>query len=400
MLCCTVEFMLGRKMQAITSIWIMVLWSLHFIVVALLTVHCAADSWEPDFFELGTINYGHLVSSQPWIRRQEEMKMLFAMEEVGFMVLTNHGISKEVMDVTWNRTRDFFDSPLSNKKAVEMTKDYIYGYSADEILSKSEAIKYFKNGSVDDSEPATLANDQKEMFAAWIGAEGTGRSDAVLWPAEPLGLRESWTSYYRECEQIAAQLLRSFASILNLTAGHFEPFISDHMSAIRALNYPPQREGVAPPEGSMRCSAHSDYGTFTLLRQDGVGGLQLDVSGHGEWVDVISDHYDFIVNLGNTMKLWTNDRFKSTRHRVVNPRSAKERQRRQSIAFFHNLNGDALIETFPSCTAEDGTSKYAPIRFIEFLNSLHHGSQTNYGDDAEGEATCSAEGQCTERGSD
>jgi len=362
----------------------------------LLVALCRVNSWEPDFFELGTINYGHLISTQPWIRQQEEMKMLYAMEEVGFMVLTNHGIPKELMDDSWNKTRDLFDSPFSNKKAVEMTKEYIYGYSADEILSKSEAIKYFQNGSVDDSEPVPVANDQKEMFAAWIGAEGTNRLDAVRWPAEPLGLKESWTSYYRECEQIAAQLLRSFASILNLTAGHFEPFISDHMSAIRALNYPPQSEGTEPPEGSMRCSAHSDYGTFTLLRQDGVGGLQLDVSGHDEWVDVISDHYDFIVNLGNTMKLWTNDRFKSTRHRVVNPRTAKERERRQSIAFFHNLNGDALIETIPSCTAEDGTSKYQPILFRDFLNSLHRGSQTNHRRHDQIEPECDAKGQCLE----
>ena len=132
---------------------------------ALFILQCSSESLEPDFFELGTINYGHLVSSQPWIRQQEEMKMLYAMEEVGFMVLTNHGIPKHVMDETWNRTRDFFDSPLENKEAVQMTKDYIYGYSADEILSKSEEIKYFKNGSVDHSDAVPLANDQKEMFA-------------------------------------------------------------------------------------------------------------------------------------------------------------------------------------------------------------------------------------------
>ena len=132
---------------------------------------------------------------------------------------------------------------------------------------------------------------------------------------------------------------------------------------------------------------------------DGVGGLQLDVSGENEWVDVISDHYDFIVNLGNTMKLWTNDRFKSTRHRVVNPRTESEARRRQSIAFFHNLNGDALIETIPSCREEDGTSKYEPILFIDFLNFLHHGSQTNY--DEEGEdikEPCVSDETCGDKG--
>ena len=128
----------------------------------------------------------------------------------------------------------------------------------------------------------------------------------------------------------------------------------------------------------MMMTAHSDYGTFTLLRQDGVGGLQLDIDGNDNWMDIISDQYDFIVNLGNTMKLWTNDRFKSTRHRVVNPRNLKEKQRRQSIAFFHNLNGNAKIETIPSCKYKNGTSKYPSIIFKDFLNYLHHGSQTNY----------------------
>ena len=191
-------------------------------------------------------------------------------------------------------------------------------------------------------------------------------------------MKETWIAYYRECEKIASQLLNSFAIILELDDPlYFEQFIDDHMSAMRALNYPQQIDNQ-PPEGSLRCSAHSDYGTFTLLRQDGVGGLQLDIDGNDHWVDVISDEYDFIVNLGNTMKLWTNDRFRSTRHRVVNPRNLREAQRRQSIAFFHNLNANAKIETLPSCRYENGTSKYEPIMFKDFLDSLHHGSQTNY----------------------
>eukprot|EP00487_Bulimina_marginata_P005932 TRINITY_DN24738_c0_g1_i1.p1 TRINITY_DN24738_c0_g1~~TRINITY_DN24738_c0_g1_i1.p1 ORF type:complete len:100 (+),score=6.89 TRINITY_DN24738_c0_g1_i1:38-301(+) len=78
------------------------------------------------------------------------------------------------------------------------------------------------------------------------------------------------------------------------------------------------------------------------------------------------------------MKIWSNDRFKSTRHRVVNPRNDQEAQRRQSIAFFHNLNGNARIETFESCKYQNGSSNYEPVMFQDLLNKLHHGSQTNY----------------------
>eukprot|EP00483_Globobulimina_turgida_P006242 UN06252 len=126
----------------------------------------------------------------------------------------------------------------------------------------------------------------------------------------------------------------------------------------------------AEASDSWRCSSHSDYGTFTLLRQDGVGGLQVEVST-AEWMDVSSDEYDFIVNLGNTMKQWTNDRFKSTRHRVVVPRNEYEAQRRQSIAFFHNPNGNATIQTLKSClNASGAASNYEPIKFLDLLTQL------------------------------
>merc|ERR1712228_140054 len=346
-----------------------------FIVVSTILISCR--SLDSEFFELGTINFGHLKSSVPSIRQKEEEKMLYAMEHVGFMIITNHGISKDIMDNMWNQTQDFFDTSIENKRSVLQTEDYLYGYGADEMLSASEEIEYF-NDENDKSEtkkaPKAMIRDQNEMFSAWIGADNDkNRLNDVLWPQHPIKMKNSWISYYRECELIAAELLKSFASILELKEDFFEPFIDDHMSAIRANSYPEQNENNRPQEGSFRCSAHSDYGTFTLLRQDGVGGLQLDIGSNDNWVDVVADHYDFIVNLGNAMKLWTNDRFKSTRHRVVNPRNENEAQRRQSIAFFHNLNGDAMIETIDSCKDENGKSKYEPIMFLDFLRA-----QTNY----------------------
>ena len=110
------------------------------------------------------------------------------------------------------------------------------------------------------------------------------------------------------------------------------------------------------------------YGALTLLIQDHVGGLQIDL-GNNTWIDIISDHYDFVVNLGDLMKIWTNNRFKSTRHRVINPRNKKESQRRQSIAFFYHLNANALVETIPSCLI-NGTSNYEPIIFSDLWTKL------------------------------
>lgn len=138
--------------------------TITIILIIIISECVIVNSFEPDFFELGTINYGHLISRQNWIRKKEEDKMKYAMEHIGFMVLTNHGISKYIMDNVWNETRKFFDSSIDNKESVLMTKDYIYGYSADERLDLSEKIKYFK-GKDSDSTPSSRAVDQKEMFA-------------------------------------------------------------------------------------------------------------------------------------------------------------------------------------------------------------------------------------------
>ena len=115
---------------------------------------------------------------------------------------------------------------------------------------------------------------------------------------------------------------------------------------------------------------------MTLLVQDNTGGLQ--VEKNGKWMDIISDRYDFVVNIGDLMKRWTNNKFKSTRHRVINSNEYSANNRRQSIAFFHNINADAIVDTIPSCLDKYGKSQYKPIKFIDFLKMKHHATQIGY----------------------
>jgi isopenicillin N synthase-like dioxygenase len=113
---------------------------------------------------------------------------------------------------------------------------------------------------------------------------------------------------------------------------------------------------VASGEGRLGASAHTDYGTLTILLADPVvGGLQLQSSGGG-WHDIEAMPGSFVVNLGDAMARWTNDRWRSTMHRVQIPPS-----RRQSIAFFHNANWDAVIQCLPTCLPLNEKPRYAPI---------------------------------------
>lgn len=118
--------------------------------------------------------------------------------------------------------------------------------------------------------------------------------------------------------------------------------------------------------------AHTDYGSLTILLQDSVGGLQVR-NRRREWVDAVPRANSFVINLGDLMARWSNDQWVSTLHRVVQPPSAAAAppKRRQSIAFFHNLNADAVVECIPTCTDANNPPKYPPITAWDMLMQKH-----------------------------
>ena len=143
-------------------------------------------------------------------------------------------------------------------------------------------------------------------------------------------------------EDLASRIMVLFAAALRLPDDYFAAFIDHPISALRALNYPEQT--VAPQPGQLRAGAHSDYGSLTiLLPQAGSKGLQIERPDKS-WMDVPPVPGAFIINIGDLMARWTNDRWVSTVHRVANPTNPEEaRARRQSFAFFHQPNWFAEI---------------------------------------------------------
>ena len=197
----------------------------------------------------------------------------------------------------------------------------------------------------------------------------------------PPNMSQIWQEYYYACENIMKQVLMSFTNILNLTDKHFfEEKMQDHMSILRASYYP-HIDISQDIERGYRCSEHSDWGILTLLRQDHVGGLQVKLKKkerqggnnynnyNDDWFDVVSDFYDFVINIGDAMQRWTNDKFVSTKHRVVlKTRCGKnildnDSNERYSLAYFQHFGKTKVIKTFDSCLNENGESKYQPITF-------------------------------------
>ena len=253
--------------------------------------------------------------------------------ETGFLAVEGHGVSRGLIEDMRAVSRAFFDLSLEMKMKVAMPfPGYPYGYSpfAAEALARS----------LGDS---TLA-DLKETFsigpeASW---EGVFEGATTLWPDAPDGFARIWRSYFREMGALAARILALFARALALPADYFSSSIDRHASALRALRYPELGAPGAP--GQLRAGAHSDYGSVTIvLAEPGSRGLEIRAPS-GLWEELPVKEGVFIVNVGDLLARWSNDRWVSTIHRVTASAPAPERQ---SIAFFHLPNWDAENRLHP-----------------------------------------------------
>jgi isopenicillin N synthase-like dioxygenase len=280
------------------------------------------------------------------------------LREVGFFQIVNHGVDSAVADECWEVSRRFFDLPLASKLAIERQPGLPYGYfpMATESLAQSR----------DDKAPGDL----KESFnmgplaplaRPTIDAMEASLRSPNLWPADLPEFKPAWEAYFVAMSDLADRLMSLFALGLELPADFFADKIDESPSALRAINYPEQR--AATEAGQLRAGAHTDYGTLTILRQElGQGGLQVRDDGTESWVDIPPTDGAYVINIGDLMARWTNDRWTSTLHRVINPEvGTSGTTRRQSMPFFHNANYSTVVECLPSCLAAGEAPRYEPV---------------------------------------
>lgn len=293
------------------------------------------------------------INLQPFLANTFEGKRAVANEianactDIGFFVVTGHGVSPQLIDETYNITRAFFDLSDAEKRATPLN-EYGAGYSP----LQGEAL----SATMGTTAPADL----KESLNI-----GKDKSHNLI-PAQPADGQRIWYEYFDAMESLAGNLLRAFALALDLEENFFADKIDRDNSFLRLINYPDQP--TPPIEGQLRAGAHSDYGTLTILRAENApGGLQV-LTRSGEWlaVNIVPD--SFVINIGDLMMRWTNDQWVSTIHRVANPQRDKALgSRRQSMVFFHNPNNDALIAPLPGSVDENHPAKYEPITAGEHL---------------------------------
>jgi len=309
-----------------------------------------------------------------------------ACREVGFFQIVGHDVDEALESRAWATATEFFRLPEKAKSAVTIPDGDAYGYGP------------FRAERLAASRGVVTPPDLKETFS--IGPP-PGRTDDIddtaasfvfsqtPWPIDMPTMQPTMSAYYDELAALVERLMSLMAVALGLAPDVFDGDIDRHTSALRLLHYPDLGAGVVEP-GQLRAGAHSDYGTLTLLRQDDApGGLQVrDV--RGAWHDVPAVHGAYVVNVGDALERWTNDRWRSTVHRVVLPpadlgRADLDRDRaRQSIAFFHNANWDAVIECLPGCVEPGATPKYPPVTAGRHLMDKFRSTQETGANDSRG----------------
>ncbi len=290
--------------------------------------------------------------------KQLAQQIDWACREIGFLNIAGHGVSEALIREMYDVSLAFFDLPLEEK--LQSSGDPARNTRGYHPIG-GQTLSY----SLDRESPPDLF---EALSVADISSPVSQRGIRNVWPTRPAELRQVWTSYWYEMERLAQDISHLLALALDLDETFFDKWTRDHNSTLRANHYPSQPQH--PAAGQLRAGAHSDYGDFSLLYRDAQpGGLQVQTRS-GEWQDVAVIPNTFVVNLGDLLARWTNDRWISTMHRVVNPpRDRASDSRRLSIIFFHQPALDAVIECIPSCQDATNPAKYAPITSGEFVRS-------------------------------
>jgi isopenicillin N synthase-like dioxygenase len=292
-----------------------------------------------------------------------------ACSTVGFAQVAGHGVHPSLVAGMSAASDRIFALPLEAKLALVPPPHINRGYAP----LGSESLTYSLGV---DSPP-----DQFEAFN--IGPEGFDPDDPVyasrrdgvfapnLWPDGLRAERTALVAYFDAVAGLAHRLTSIFAVALGLQEDFFADQTDHSTDTLRCNHYlAVANAGAAGPgPGQMGMGAHTDYGIVTVLHGDPVPGLEI-VGPDGEWHPVVPEPDHFLINLGDLLARWTNDRWRSTVHRVVppgGPGRSGQPVRRRSAAFFHDGNDDAWVACLPTCLAPGQEPRYPPVRAGEHM---------------------------------
>src|ERR1051326_6918324 len=285
--------------------------------------------------------------------RKAAMQLRFAFENVGFYYLAGHGIPQSLIDRTYEAATRFHAQPMTTKLSLKVNEHNI-GYlpisnaaspqAAAQGRKPSRNEAYFLRREHAPDDPAVIANRRFHGLNQW--------------PDDLAGFRETTLEYMRTLEALCRRLVPLYALALDLPADFFDACFAEPHMILRMSRYP-----VIDGEDEMVASLvpHTDSGFMTLLPPNRVPGLSILLPSGG-WIDAPGVDGAYVVNGGDILHRWTNERFLSTPHRVRNVSG----QVRYAIPFFCDPDHDTIIECLQSCCSADHPPKSPPVCFGDY----------------------------------
>ena len=284
-----------------------------------------------------------------------------ACSDWGFFQVVNHGIPPALVNAAWEQSRWLFSRPRAEKHDILRDRANPWGYYDNELTKNQR--------------------DRKEVFDFTVTGVDPIYGGENRWPDGDDAFRRVMLDYLAACETLSLRLLRAFCRGLGLPADRLDAdFDGCHTGFVR-LNYYPVDDPLAGSDiphldtADLGVHHHTDAGALTVLLQDDIGGLQ--VHRDGLWYDIPVVEGAMVINTGDMMQVWSNDRYKAAMHRVL----AMKEKDRYSIPFFYNPAAGTVAA--PLDGVGDDAPRYRPIPWSEFRGQRTDGDYADYGEEVQ-----------------
>ncbi|MFK8043956.1 MAG: isopenicillin N synthase family dioxygenase [Crocinitomicaceae bacterium] len=304
---------------------------------------------------IAVVDYHDFISGDSLKRRGFIKQFGDSFSNMGFAIVKNHGVSSELRQELQEVSQAFFEMDTASKRAYENLelagqRGYI---SKNRESAKGHTVPdikefYHIGQSVTDNDP--IKNEYPDN----------------LWPTEVNSFQEVCEKVYKTFENTGKNLLRAVALYLSLPENYFENKVHNGNSILRLLHYYPVSNLTDIPEGSVRAAAHGDINLITLLMGGSAKGLEA-LSLSGKWIPVSPEDDEIIINIGDMLARLTNNRFRSTQHRVITPDVESWRSPRYSAPFFLHPRSDMDLTCLESCISNENKKLYDNMTAGEFL---------------------------------
>ena len=300
-----------------------------------------------------SVNLEDFLSDDPKRKQKFIDEIGKAYQEIGFVALKGHFLDDKLVDGLYSEIKNFFDLPVETKQGYEIPG---IGGQRGYISFGKESAKGKKEG------------DLKEFwhFGQYVedDAERAKEYPKNVDVKELPAFNKAGKQTYQMLEKTAKYVLRALALYLDLDELYFDNYIHNGNSILRPIHYPPITE---EPKAAERAAAHGDINLITLLM--GAQGRGLQVQNHeGEWLDAIAEPNELMINVGDMLSRHTNNKLKSTIHRVINPPKELWGTSRYSIPFFMHPISEMKLDVLDSCIDAENPKQFDDITAGEFLN--------------------------------